>query len=45
VTLANPVTNVKLELDFGTLGDDLVSATGAVDIDSIDIYRNFGTGE
>ena len=44
-TIENPVTNVKLELDFGTIGEDLVSAIGSFDIDSIDIYRNFGTGE
>ena len=44
-TLENAVTNVKLELDFGALGDDYTSITGPVEISEIDVYRNFGTGE
>ena len=28
--VANPLTNVKIELDFGTLGDPLVSAATVV---------------
>ena len=40
-TVANLVTNVKFELDFGTLGGTLVSLPGEFIISEILIYPNF----
>lgn len=40
-TVANPVTNVKFELDFGTLGGTLVSLPAEFTISEILIYQNF----
>ncbi|PKK98300.1 MAG: hypothetical protein CVV57_08525 [Tenericutes bacterium HGW-Tenericutes-2] len=40
-TVANLVTNVKFELDFGTLGGTLVSLPGEFTISEILIYPNF----
>lgn len=44
-TVANPVTNVKLELDFGNLGADIVSEIGSFDIAEILVYPNYSAGE
>ena len=40
-TVVNAVTNVKLELSLGTLGGDLVSAIGTIEIDEILMYQNY----
>jgi len=39
-TVTNEVTNVKFELDFGTLGDDLVSLPGTFIISEVFIYQD-----
>lgn len=39
--VANPLTNVKIELDFGTLGDPLVSAATVVTMKNILVYRDY----
>jgi len=40
-TVTNTVTNVKLELDLGTLGGTLTSLPGEFTISEILIYQNF----
>jgi len=40
-TVATPLTNVKVELDFGTLGDPLVSAATVVTMKNILVYRDY----
>lgn len=39
ITVANLVTNVKLEIDFGNLGEDLTSEETVITIESIHLYR------
>jgi hypothetical protein len=39
--VANPLTNVKVELDFGTFGDPLVGSAGIFTLHNILIYQNF----
>ncbi len=39
--VSNPITNVKVELDFGTLGGTLVSAATVVTLSEILIYRDY----
>ena len=39
--VATALTNVKVELDFGTLGDPLVSTVGIFTLHNILIYQNF----
>jgi hypothetical protein len=41
--VTNPLTNVKLELDFGTLGGDKVSLPGNFLISEVLVYRNFNS--
>lgn len=40
-TVDTPLTNVKVELDFGTLGDPLVSLPGTFTLQQLLIYPNF----
>jgi hypothetical protein len=40
-TVTNSVTNVKFELDFGTLGGTLISLPGTFTISEILLYQNF----
>jgi len=40
-TVTNSVTNVKFELDFGTLGGTLVSLPGTFTISEVLLYQNF----
>lgn len=40
-TVSTPLTNVKVELDFGTLGDPLVSAATVVTMKQILVYRDY----
>ncbi len=40
-TVANPLTNVKVELDFGTLGDPLVSLPGTFTLEHLLVFQNF----
>ncbi len=42
-TVANLVTNVKLELDFGTLGGELVSEVGQFVISEVMVYQNLNS--
>jgi hypothetical protein len=39
----NPLTNVKVELDFGTLGGDKVSLPGTFLLSEVLIYRNYNS--
>lgn len=39
-TVTNAVTNVKLELDFGTLGGDLTSVIGTFTIQEVLVYQD-----
>ena len=39
--VANPLTDIKVELDFGTLGGTLISAPGTFTLHNILIYQNF----
>jgi hypothetical protein len=41
IVITQPITNVKVELDFGTLGGDSVSSIGTFLLSEILIYRNF----
>ena len=41
--VTNPLTNVKLELDFGTLGGDLTSLPGTFLLSQVLVYRNFNS--
>jgi hypothetical protein len=40
-TVETEVTNIKFELDFGTLGGDLTSEIGVFTIQEVLIYQNF----
>lgn len=40
-TVENSVTNIKFELDFGTLGGELVSLPGTFTISEVLLYQNF----
>lgn len=40
-TIANPITNVKVELDFGTLGGALISTPTIVTMENFLIYRDY----
>lgn len=42
-TISNQVTNIKLELDFGTLGGDLISEIGQFTISEVMIYQNLNS--
>jgi hypothetical protein len=39
-TVANPLTNIKIELDFGTLGEGFTSLPGVFTLHEIFIYQN-----
>lgn len=41
--VTNPISNVKLELDFGTLGGDLVSLPGTFLLSQVLVYRNYNS--
>jgi hypothetical protein len=40
-TVNNPVTNVKLEFDFGTIGGESISAIGEFILSEVLIYRDY----
>jgi hypothetical protein len=39
----NPLTNVKVELDFGTLGGDKISLPGTFVLSEVLIYQNYNS--
>jgi hypothetical protein len=41
IVIEQPITNVKMELDFGTLGGDKVSLPGEFLLSEVLLYRNF----
>ena len=41
IVVEQPITNVKMELDFGTLGGDKVSLAGEFLLSEVLLYRNF----
>ena len=41
--VVNPLTNVKVELDFGTLGGDKISLPGTFLLSEVLIYQNFNS--
>jgi hypothetical protein len=41
--VVNPLTNVKVELDFGTLGGDKVSLPGTFLLSEVLIYQNYNS--
>ena len=43
IVITQPITNVKVELDFGTLGGDNISTVGTFLLSEMLIYRNFNS--